>query len=383
MVLSSFRNYKDLDFSLAPMPVVLTGMNGAGKTNILEALSLLSPGKGLRHVKLSEMTAVDGALTSQGLSWTVTVDISTQDEPLTVGTGLDLSANGAERRVIRLNGQPQKTQGTLTDWLSVVWVTPQMGRLFIDSSSGRRKFIDRLAFAIDPVHADRLHRYDHHLRQRSVLLREGTRETSWLDVLERRLAEDAIAITTTRQNMVYLLSQWSGKTQDDSPFPKFSAKMQGQAETALAEGSALEAEEFLCERFKESRFADTKTGGSIIGCHRSDLSVMHLAKGLPADVCSTGEQKILLLALVLAFARIQMDMQPQTTLLLLDDVAAHLDSRYRSALFSELCSLGCETHEHGGSRIQTWMTGTDPSDFYDLRPYAQFFSVSNATLNNG
>lgn len=383
LVLSRFRNYTTLDVPFAPIPVVLTGMNGAGKTNILEALSLLSPGRGLRHTKLSEMTSTHVLKQAAGLSWSVAVELS---DSSTLGTGLDFTANGAERRLVKANSQPLKSQGALTDWLNVVWVTPQMGQLFMEGASERRKFIDRFAFAIDPAHSDRLHRYDHHLRQRTVLLKEGAREPSWLDILERRLAEDAIAITATRQSMVKLLNLFSEKTPKESPFPRFCAKMQGSAEFALENAAALEAEETLHRSFFESRALDAKVGGSAVGCHRSDLCVMHMSKGIPAGVpataCSTGEQKILLLALVLAFARIQTGMQPQTTLLLLDDVAAHLDDRYRTALFGELCSLD-ESSEQEGSRIQTWMTGTDPSDFYDLRPYAQFYSVVDATLNNG
>lgn len=374
LLLSRFRVYTSLDVFLAPIPVVITGANGAGKTNILESLSLLSPGKGLHSVKLSQITT--NSETSSFLSsyaWTVSVDLELAEGPVTIGTGLETTVTGSERRLVKINGSLQKSQGSLTSWLSVVWVTPQMGRLFIDSSLQRRKFIDRFVFAIDPTHADRLHRYDHLLRQRSLLLKERSSNHTWLSVLEKNLAEDGIAIVSARQEMARLLT----KSQESSHdlFPHFTITMTGELEEILKNQSALTVEEFFSKKLEENRYQDSITGGARLGPHRSDFHLVHLAKNMPAEVCSTGEQKMLLLALVLAFVKVQSQQKPQLTLLLLDDVVAHLDDHHRTILFQELCAPGTKNN-----RLQTWMTGTDPHEFSDLRPYAQFFSLENATL---
>lgn len=390
LFLSRFRNYEHQDIFLLPLPVVLTGDNGAGKTSVLEALSLFCPGRGLHHVKLSQITHVNKKQNSPQNAasfppyfpapyhWTAAIDLDLHDEGcIHMGTGLETTVTGSERRHIKINGIPQKTQGSLTDWLSVTWVTPQMGRLFIDTSSPRRKFIDRMIFAVDNTHADRLHTYEHHLRQRSLLLRTGSADEGWLSILEKKISEDGVALAVARQQMAQTLNASQSRI-STNPFPRFDMKMVGELENLLENNAALAVEELFLEKLYQSRRHDALTGGAGIGPHRSDFMLVHLAKDLPAEVCSTGEQKMLLLALILAFAKVQMQQQPRLILLLLDDIIAHLDEQYRTILFQELCAP-----EIRNSRIQTWMTGTDPRDFNDLRPYAQFFSVSNATLSNG
>lgn len=368
LMLSDFRNYTVLEWLLAPMPVVLTGPNGAGKTNLLEALSLFSSGKGLRGAKLSSISTQNASAASS-LRWAVASDIMTAHGVVHMGTGLDFLATGAERRVIVINESVQKSQAAFSAWLNVVWLTPQMGGLFIESSAGRRKFIDRMSCALDKHHADYIHRYEHYLRQRSILLKEGRADAQWLDVLEQKISQNAIILTSIRRQMIELLN----RHQPDI-FPHFHASMSGEFEDIFSANSALETEEQLRQALKKNRATDALTGGAQIGPHRSDFCVKHLGKGLSAELCSTGEQKILLLSLILSYAQMTSQRPDKVTLLLLDDVVAHLDHDHRCALFDTLNDF---TH------LQTWMTGTDPSDFHAFRTQAQFFSVLNATLRNG
>jgi len=204
LVLHQFRNYQGLDLALQAGTVILTGPNGAGKTNILEALSFLSPGRGLRSIKLSQVTNLkkQNQDTSKPPLWAIAATVETNLGPVQLGTGLDYTTAGSERRLIKINGQPAKSQASLTDWISVIWVTPQMDRLFLEPAAVRRKFIDRLVYALDSNHASRIHRYEHHLRERAHLLREGHYDPLWVSTLERHLAEDGVAIAVARQQVV-------------------------------------------------------------------------------------------------------------------------------------------------------------------------------------
>ena len=379
LMLSYFRNYEHLDLLMSPLPTILTGPNGAGKTNLLEALSLLSPGRGLHRSKLSTITnALASTPSSRPYHWTVAVDVILENgESLRIGTGLEFSQIGTERRHIKINGALQKKQSALSELLNVVWVTPQMGTLFIESGQNRRKFIDQLSFSLDPLHGDRLQHYDYYLRQRSQLLKSGGADPTWLNTLEQKCAQDAVAITSTRLQTIHLLNT-KQSTYEENAFPRFTATLKGDVESLLKTHSALQTEEVMVQRYREARSADSIAGGSQVGPHRSDFSVINLAKNLLAEVCSTGEQKMILLALILAFAKVQLENNHRLTLLLLDDVIAHLDETHRALLCQELCAP-----ELSHMSLQTWMTGTDPHEFNDLRPYAQFFSVYNAQISNG
>jgi DNA replication and repair protein RecF len=383
LVLHQFRNYQELDLPLQSGPVVLTGPNGAGKTNILEAISFLSPGRGLRSIKLSQVANLKRFNQNpSGLpSWAIAATVETSFGSAQLGTGLDYTAAGSERRLVKINGEPAKSQASLTDWVSVIWVTPQMDRLFLESASTRRKFIDRLAYALDPTHAARVHRYEHHLRERAHLLREGRYDPLWVSTLERYLAEDGVAIVVARQQVVKSLRE--AQRQDKSYlFPQFHAEMKGEVETWAANQPALAVEDRYAEKLKTTRPHDG-AGGASTGPHRSDFQVHHLAKQLPAELCSTGEQKMLLLAVTLAFTRIQESYRSCPTILLLDDVAAHLDDQHRLVLFQEICHpLVALSHEDSKGPLQVWMTGTDRSSFHDLNGQAQFLTVHNATVMN-
>ena len=354
--LSHFRNNEQTDYTIHAPIVVVVGPNGIGKTNILEALSLLAPGRGLRSAKLSQISNVH-----HQKPWLMTVRLETGSGVITIGSALELTPTGTERRLLRINQTPVKSQSHLSEWVSVVWAVPAMARLFDDSSSGRRKFVDRMAVIIDPTHSERVNRYDHFLRERSLLLRnslrDGRLDAAWVQTLEQRLAADGLAITHTRAQLVRQLTQL--QSQDPkSPFPRFFAKMRGDIETWCRDLSALEAEEKLLTHLKESRSSDGQTGGSAYGPHRGDLHVDHLAKKMPADLCSTGEQKMLLLALILSFTHLLAKDRDPPTLLLLDDVIAHLDEDHRRYLFKELNDRITQ-----GIPLQIWMTGTHADDF--------------------
>jgi DNA replication and repair protein RecF len=383
--LQQFRNYNDLDVTLEANTVVLTGPNGAGKTNILEAISFLSPGRGLRSIKLSQVTNLrkQNQSSANPSSWAIAATVEANLGSVQLGTGLDYTATGNERRLVKIDGQPAKSQAALTDWISVIWVTPQMDRLFMEAASTRRKFVDRLVYALDSTHSARTHRYEHHLRERAHLLREGRYDPLWVSTLERHLAEDGVAIVVARQHVVKILE--GAQRQDKSyPFPQFLAEMKGDIEAMVENQPALAVEDAYAEKLKMGRSHDGEAGGASIGPHRSDFQVQHLAKQLPAELCSTGEQKMLLLAVTLAFARVQEGYRTCPAVLLLDDIAAHLDEQHRLILFQEICGLANNSDaKDSKGPFQVWMTGTDKSAFNDLNGQAQFLTVQNATLRNG
>lgn len=354
--LVNFRNNEQTEYTIHAPIVVVLGPNGIGKTNILEALSLLAPGRGLRSSKLSQISNIH-----LQKPWLMTTRLETGSGPITIGTALEFSPTGTEKRVLRINQTPVRNQSHLNEWVSVVWAIPAMARLFEESSSGRRKFVDRMAVIIDPTHNERVNRYEHFLRERSLLLRNSLRDgglnESWVQTLEQRLAADGLAITHTRAQLVRQLTQLQPKN-PISPFPRFFAEMRGDIESWCRDLSALEAEEKLLSHLKEARPSDAQTGGSAYGPHRGDLHVDHLGKNMPGDLCSTGEQKMLLLALILAFTHLLAKDRDPLTLLLLDDVVAHLDEDHRRYLFQELGDRIAQ-----GIPLQIWMTGTHADDF--------------------
>jgi DNA replication and repair protein RecF len=370
LALYNFRNYHNLDLAITGSPVVLTGSNGAGKTNILEAVSFLSPGKGLRGVKLSQITRLQSSETM----WSISATLDTAYGSVQLGTGLDYAPTGKERRLVRINAQPVKNQACLTDYVSVIWVTPQMDRLFLDGASGRRKFIDRIIYALDFTHAQRLHRYEHHLRERTHILRQGQYDRIWIATLERYLAEDGVAIVAARDQGIKSLAE--GQCTDiNYPFPQFQASMNGEVESWLENEPALAVEDKYAHKLSLARSQDCEAGGASIGPHRSDFIVHHLAKELPAELCSTGEQKMLLLAITLAYAKVQESYRSCPTILLLDEVIAHLDEQHRLVLFEQLC-------QSGKVNFQVWLTGTHAQPFEKLANEAQFLNIHNATLVN-
>lgn len=366
--LTHFRSYDALRLDLKGAGiVVLTGPNGAGKTNILEAVSLLVPGKGLRSADLLDMKSRSAA--PEDL-WAVAAEIDTAAGLLMrIGTGLD---RDAKRRLVRINGRDAKNQNELASIISAVWLTPQMDRLFLEGASGRRKFFDRLVYATDPEHATRLNRYDKNLRERlKVLQGERGADPVWLSGLEAQLAADAVSIAATRRQLLENLSRYIGKLYAGKTlFPIPEIAIDGWTENQMAAHPAVEVEEALKARFKDSRRADMLAGKSREGVHRSDFAVSHAGRHMPASQCSTGEQKGLLVSIVLAHALMMQGEKGFVPILLLDEVAAHLDDARRDELFRYLLSLNG----------QVFLTGTDAAMFDALQPKALFCRVEHGTI---
>lgn len=369
LALTDFRSYGSLRLNLDPAPVVLFGPNGAGKTNILEALSLLVPGKGIRRARLADLQRREA-----GGGWGVAASLATPKGTVEVGTGCDPQAGArgddeeesefAGRRVVKIDGQPARGLAALSEILRAVWLTPEMDGLFRDGASARRRFIDRAVVGFDRSHATRLNTYERTLRERARLLKAGGADPLWLAALEERMAEDGVAIAAARLHTIEKLCGIAGE--GFGPFPAADAAIEGSVEQDLAAMPALEAESRLRKLLAQSRPEDALTGGAAHGPHRSDLRVRHLTNGLPAELCSTGEQKALMIALVLAIGALQARDFGAAPLMLLDEVAAHLDSARRGALFERIGEIGA----------QAWLTGTDRTAFDRLEGRAQFFRVN-------
>ncbi len=365
LLLTAFRNYGLAELDLDARPVVLLGPNGAGKTNLLEALSLLTPGRGLRGARLDEFNPRGPRNTTA--PWAVSAEVVTAEGPRQLGSGLDPNQPEAQRRVARLDGEPASSQAALGTVLAAVWLTPQMDRLFQEGASGRRRFLDRLVFGFDAAHAGRIAGYEHAMRERSRLLKQGSRDEAWFAALEESMAERSVAIAAARRRAVARLS--AAVAEGVGPFPRARLGLLGDAEAWLEDLPAVEVESRLAEDLAASRGRDAE-GGASRGAHRADLAVVDLASGMPAESCSTGEQKALLLCIVLAHARVLAKERGAAPLLLLDEVAAHLDGRRREALYEELLALGA----------QAWMTGTEDSFFAPLAAEAQRFAVADGTV---
>jgi len=362
LTLKDFRSYDHLSIETDIRPVVLTGSNGAGKTNLLEAVSLLAPGRGLRRARVSDLDRRDGAG-----PWSVAARIQHDDQISSIGTGR--AVDGArERRLVRIDGEPAANQAALGDLVSVLWLTPAMDRLFQEGSSERRRFLDRLVLANDPAHVGRVTGYSRAVKERGRLLRAGKADPAWLDALEARAAGTAVAIAAARRQTVTALS--SVLTDDPGPFPRPTLALDGMVEGWLAELSALDTEQRLINRFKADRPRDAETGTTATGPHRSDLIVHDAASGVPARDGSTGQQKALLISICLAEARRRAGLNERLPILLLDEVAAHLDAVRRQDLFDELTTLG----------TQAWLTGTDASVFQPFGRRAYYLSVNASRL---
>ena len=361
LMVDNFRNYQKANLQLDCPSVVLTGPNGAGKTNLLEAISLLAPGRGMRRARREHWPNAS----TQSPHWAVAATVQSADGEVQIGSGVTLDAAHAGR-VMRLEGQTV-SQTEIGGYISVSWLAPHMDGIFVDSPSARRRFLDRLVIAFDPAHIGRMARYEKALRQRSILLTEGQGDASWLQSLEAVLAETAVAVTAARQTLIRDLNQeaekgWLG-------FPGVRLGLVGDTEQWLADMPALQVEDKLMAAAKTARLAgDT----AMPGPHASDLQATHLASQIPAYLASTGQQKALLIAVVLAHARLQERRLGKSPLMLLDDVAAHLDADRRSALFEAVGLLGG----------QCWYSGSDEQQFDDLMGKAQFVSVRPASRSD-
>lgn len=364
--LSHFRSYESASLEgLGAGLVVLSGPNGAGKTNILEAVSLLTPGRGLRSATATEIQRRESAN-----PWAISGRVETIGGPVKLGTGLEPNKN---RRSVRINGVEARSQVALSDYLSCVWLTPQMDRLFIDGAGGRRRFLDKLIFAYDPGHSGRATRYENAMRQRSKILSEGEGDPAWLSGLEQQMAETGVALAAARLEFARRLQRacLQAGAGEKNFFPQAGLSVRGTIEELLQNMPALEVEEMFSYQLSRSRVRDAETGGAATGPHKSDLTVSYAAKNMGADQCSTGEQKALLIGIILAHARLMAAERGAPPVLLLDEIAAHLDEDRRAALFELLRRLGG----------QVWMSGADLDLFSAIENKAQFFSIGPGKIH--
>ena len=364
LTLTDFRSYARADIALDGRPVFLTGANGAGKTNLLEAISLLIPGRGLRGSSLAEVGRRDPG-EARGRAWAVAAVLQDGTQ---LGTGV--SEPGQARRTVRLEGETVPP-GRLADHLRQVWLTPSQDRLFLEGAGERRRFFDRLVFAGTPRHATHANAYDRALRERMRLLTSGPADPAWLDALEARMAEAGALMAQSRAETLAAL-QAEIDSRADRPFPAARLSLTGPWEQMAAEGASLaDIGGRLADTLARVRDRDAAAGRALDGPHRGDLAVVHVEKDRPAGECSTGEQKALTLNLVLAqatrLARAQGQPRP---ILLLDEVAAHLDAGRRAALYDEIAALG----------LQAFLTGADTALFAGFEDRAQGVAVEAARL---
>lgn len=389
--LTNYRNYGSFSANFSDRLVVFTGHNGAGKTNLLEALSFLSPGRGLRRAAYESITRVKqipvlGDETQQKISEENNspreVEIARQQNnsdgfiifahlqsALYGDVNIGTTSDGAEGgRKVRINGTSVASD-RLTDYCRVSWLVPAMDGLFTGPVSDRRRFLDRMVLAIDPAHARRVVDFEKAMRARNRLLADGNYDESWFAALETQMAELAIAIAAARLDVVRLISDIDN-FEEKTAFPTPVLALEGSIEQALSHQSAIDVEEDYKQRLHDKRDLDRAAGRTLEGPHRSDLLVFYAKKNMPAALCSTGEQKALLTGLVLAHARLTAQISGMTPILLLDEMAAHLDEGRRAILFDSLDQLGG----------QTFMTGTDSRLFSALQGRAQFFEIANGAI---
>jgi len=364
LTLTHFRNYPSLNLDSAGKSVILTGTNGAGKTNLLEAISLLMPGRGLRHAKLVQLQHQPA--TAQ-IGWGVSAEVETAQGMVSFGTGQQPTRE--DKRIMRIDGESLKKQAALSQHFAVLWQTPQMDGLFTQGSSERRHYYDRLCSVFLPDHSAHIAKYDYLRRERAKILSAGRVDEVWISSLERKMAETSLAIAATRLEMLEALTyaiQELHKT-----FPKAQLALKGFAETALQEAKfpAIEIEEKLMAALASSRNEDAQSGRASHGAHKTELEVIFEPKGVEAAYCSTGEQKALMLSLLLAQVQAMKHRQTRLPILLLDEVVAHLDPARRNALFETLSELNC----------QSWITGTD-KELFDGFEGAVSFNVEGGVV---
>ncbi len=368
--LTNYRNYPSVTLEATARPQVIAGANGSGKTNLLEALSLLAPGQGLRRAPFNEIPRAGG----DG-GFAVAAHVHTLNGPADIGTGLQPGAASSERgRIVRIDGVQQPGSGVLADYLEIVWLTPAMDGLFTGSGTERRRFLDRLILCFDPAYRTLAGRFERAMTARNRLLSDGVREDAQLSGFELVMAETGVAVAAARLEAVAAMARIIAERRardPDSAFPWSGLAIEGRIEDDLAAMPALEAENAYAHTLRVMRERDRAAGRTLEGPHRSDLAVVHGPKQIAARLCSTGEQKALLIGLVLAHAELLTARQEGAApILLLDEITAHLDRHRRAALFEEVLRLGA----------QAWMTGTDASAFEDLAGRAQMWAVDEGGL---
>ncbi len=367
LTLTNFRNYAALSLDLRPGAVVFTGDNGAGKTNLLEAISFLTPGRGLRRAPYGDV-AREGSESG----FTVHAHVEGENGEAEIGTGTAGSdAPGESGRRVRINGANAKSAEDMLEWLRVIWLTPAMDALFTGPAGDRRRFLDRLVLAIDASHGQRALDYEKAMRGRNRLLSEESRDRGWFEAIETQMAETGVAIAAARAEMVRLLAAMIEKLPATGPFPQADISLAGTLENQIGLQPAVEIEENFRRMLADGRERDRAAGRTLEGPHRSDLIVSHRPKAMPAELCSTGEQKALLVGIIISHARLCGEMSGTVPILLLDEIAAHLDAGRRAALFAILEELDC----------QAFMTGTEAALFSSLRGKAQFLTVDHGSVH--
>lgn len=374
LTLTNFRNYASARLELARDPVILLGANGAGKTNLLEAVSLLAPGQGLRRAPFPQLARIGGSG-----DWAVAARVHTPRGVVDIGTGRlpgqDSAESGARTgRLVRIDGAPQSGSGALADWVEMVWLTPAMDGLFTGPASDRRAFLDRLTLCFDPGYRTRAGHFERAMRQRNRLLQDGATEDALFAGLELIMAETGVATAAARAQAAAALEATIAlrrERESHSPFPWSRVALDGWIEERLARQPAVDVEDAYRALLRSERERDRAAGRTRVGPHRTDMVVEHGPKAISAELCSTGEQKALLIGLVLAHAELLTERsEGAAPILLLDEIAAHLDISRRSALFQELLRIGS----------QSWMTGTDRHAFSALEGHALFIHVEDGRI---
>lgn len=378
LTLVNFRNYKYLRLDLNKPFIVLSGQNGSGKTNILEALSFLSQGRGLRGAKLSEIKTFDFLANTlpapvyiNNNGWSVSAHIQKLNDEFSVGTALETSVKEidynetkeVERRIIQINNQKISSQNILGEHLSMIWVTPQMDRLFQGSPQNRRNFLDRIVCSFDVNHSKRLSAFDNLYRQWLHILKSGNINTNWLQSLEEKMSENGVAIAAARNEYISKLNNFIKENPDDI-FPSAYLELDGTIEKLLENKPAVFVEDFYRDsllKLRKSILYNDEAQNII----KTDLKAIYTKKNVPANLCSTGEQKSLLLSIILAQAKCLLSYRSFPPILLLDEVGAHIDEVKKAALLDKIKEL----------KTQTWLTTTNMFDFMNIKEFSQFFEI--------
>jgi DNA replication and repair protein RecF len=362
LTLTNFRSYHAAEIEVESRLIVLTGPNGAGKTNLIEAISLLAPGRGLRRATLEEVAFTEG-----NGGWAVAAEVEGMLGLATLGTGIEPASGdeAASARQCRIDREPVGSAAAFADHLRVVWLTPAMDQLFNGPASERRRFLDRLVLAVDAEHSGRVNALERALRSRNRLLEDPRPDPHWLDAIEHETAELAVAVAAGRAETVRRLQGALAARQGEA-FPSADIALDGWMERLVADHPAVDVEDRYRVVLRDNRGRDAAAGRTLDGPHLTDLAVTYAPKGIPASDASTGEQKALLIGLVLVHAGLVADMTGFAPLILLDEVVAHLDPARRAALYDTLTRLDA----------QVWMTGADPAAFAEIANRAQTFTVS-------
>lgn len=376
LTLTNVRNYEALRLEVDARPVVITGPNGAGKTNLLEAVSLLTPGRGLRGTPFDQIARRNRETPNAG--WAIAAELHGPGGMVRIGTAWQPAGKGSDTsapvRQVHIDGQPQRTSGALGSHVRAIWLTPAMDRLFSGPAGDRRRFMDRMVLAFDPEHASRVSRLEKLLRERNRLLSEARFDAKWLAGIEEQLAESGAAVAVARVDAIEVLQSYiyeTGTTAGTDIFPRAALALEGHLEGLVRKMPAVQLEDEYRRLLADSRRRDQAAGRTLIGPHRSDLAVSHAANAMPARSCSTGEQKALLIAITLAHVKATcVRFDGWVPLVLLDEVAAHLDEKRRAALFGEILHLGC----------QAWMTGTDDELFSALAGKVNGLKIEDGTV---